>query len=541
MKLQLTLVLTILSGGSLSVALGQTYERLDVSSTGAFGNSAPQQIVMSDDGKIAAFSSSASNLVLPDDATSVDLFIRNRVDSTTVRIASNIGRPPSGEISYFNLGITGNGRWIVYSAWQGNHFDTHVYDRQLGTTTQAAPTLAEALPTGISPDARYVAVMGRTALGNTPYDAWRFDMQTGALLLASRTLQGNHAGIYQPGYLGTISADGDALAFSSRSSDLVPNDTNGASDVFVFHVSTSTVERVSVDGAGAGGDFDSVGGSISDDGSRVAFWSDSTNLMPMGMLGYAAGYVRDLAAGTTSLISQTTAGHLLEVTTPPLITADGHKVAFMSLDPTVIPGDGGAGWDIFLHEIASGVTSGVTTGAPNLVVEFLLGGISGGGRFVTFYTANPVMPNSSSTPGLYVADLGPACSTASYCTALPNSTGVAASIGSQGDPGLHTGSFTLTAANLPPNAIAIFASGTSAIDPGVTFGNGLRCIGGTLVRHGVLHASAGSVAEPQDFSGPKYAGTRPGDVLHFQCVYRDPSAGGAAFNSTDALSVTFCY
>jgi hypothetical protein len=30
-------------------------------------------------------------------------------------------------------------------------------------------------------------------------------------------------------------------------------------------------------------------------------------------------------------------------------------------------------------------------------------------------------------------------------------------------------------------------------------------------------------------------------VLHFQCVYRDPSAGGAAFNTTDALAVTFCY
>lgn len=541
MKLQTTLALLTLFGIALPAAPGQTYERLDVSSTGAFGNVGPQQIVISDDGRIAAFSSIASNLVLPDGSSSVDLYVRDRVASTTVRIASNIGKPQSGVTpSLFYLQITGNGRWIAYSAWESFHYATYVYDRQLGTVTQAASTLAEALPAGITPDGRYLAILGRNLLGEAPYDVWRFDTQTGALILASRDLQGGQAG----GYLDntqSISADGSSIVFSSGSSNLVPNDTNGRFDVFVFDASTSMVERVSVDDAGAGGNRESAGASISSDGTRVAFWSAATNFVPPGVLVFSSAYVRDRSAGTTRLVSQTTAGAPLEVSLSPIITADGRKVAFASWESSVIPGDTGAGLDIFVHDIGSGVTSAVTPGAPSIVVEFTLGAIAGGGRWITFTTSSPTMPNSSSAGAGYVADVGPACSVASYCTALPNSTGVAASIGSQGDPSLHSGTFTLTAAHLPPNAIAIFASGTSAIDPGVPFGNGLRCIGGALVRRGVLHASAGIVAALQDFSAPEYAGTQPGQVLHFQCVYRDPSAGGAAFNSTDALSVAFCY
>ena len=31
-----------------------------------------------------------------------------------------------------------------------------------------------------------------------------------------------------------------------------------------------------------------------------------------------------------------------------------------------------------------------------------------------------------------------------------------------------------------------------------------------------------------------------GETWNFQFWYRDPSAGGAGFNFTDALSITFC-
>jgi hypothetical protein len=49
------------------------------------------------------------------------------------------------------------------------------------------------------------------------------------------------------------------------------------------------------------------------------------------------------------------------------------------------------------------------------------------------------------------------------------------------------------------------------------------------------------VIDHQDLTLPVYSGVHPGDVRYYQCVYRDPAAGGAAFNTSDAVAVTFCF
>jgi hypothetical protein len=72
------------------------------------------------------------------------------------------------------------------------------------------------------------------------------------------------------------------------------------------HDTSTTVERVSVDDTGTEGDGVSWGGSISDDGSWVAFVSDSTNFAPTGAAFFSGAYLRDLAAGTTSLVADRT-------------------------------------------------------------------------------------------------------------------------------------------------------------------------------------------------------------------------------------------
>ena len=76
----------------------------------------------------------------------------------------------------------------------------------------------------------------------------------------------------------SISADGRWVAFASLASNLVPGDTNGVSDVFVRDNLTKTVVRVSVADNGTQGDGHSTFPSISDDGRRVAFSTEATNL-----------------------------------------------------------------------------------------------------------------------------------------------------------------------------------------------------------------------------------------------------------------------
>src|SRR5206468_12611769 len=68
-----------------------------------------------------------------------------------------------------------------------------------------------------------------------------------------------------------LSADGRFVAFTSRSTNLVPGDTNGTPDVFVHDRQTGTTQRVSVDSAGNQGNTHIPRPALSADGRVVAF------------------------------------------------------------------------------------------------------------------------------------------------------------------------------------------------------------------------------------------------------------------------------
>ena len=68
-----------------------------------------------------------------------------------------------------------------------------------------------------------------------------------------------------------LSADGRYVAFGSDASNLVPDDTNGVADIFVYDRQTNTIERVSVAADGTQGNGESYLPAISADGRYVAF------------------------------------------------------------------------------------------------------------------------------------------------------------------------------------------------------------------------------------------------------------------------------
>ena len=76
-----------------------------------------------------------------------------------------------------------------------------------------------------------------------------------------------------------ISGNGQVVAFQSDASNLVPNDTNGASDIFLYFVETEELERVSVALDGSQSDGASSFVAVSGDGSVVAFESLAANLV----------------------------------------------------------------------------------------------------------------------------------------------------------------------------------------------------------------------------------------------------------------------
>jgi Tol biopolymer transport system component len=92
-----------------------------------------------------------------------------------------------------------------------------------------------------------------------------------------------------------ISADGRFVAFYSFASDLVPGDTNNAADVFVRDRQTGKTRRVSVSSGGAQGNALSFGPAISSDGRFVAFESYASNLVPNDTNNAIDVFVRTLA------------------------------------------------------------------------------------------------------------------------------------------------------------------------------------------------------------------------------------------------------
>src|SRR5262245_10556821 len=126
----------------------------------------------------------------------------------------------------------------------------------------------------------------------------------------------------------SISADGRYVAFASVADNLVPNDTNFTSDVFVRDRKTRTIERVSVGPLGVEGDGNSgmlslLGGAdISRDGRFVAFASEASNFVEGDVPFTSDVFVHDRRTHTTELISRGVDGFPAGGSLAPSISGD---------------------------------------------------------------------------------------------------------------------------------------------------------------------------------------------------------------------------
>src|SRR3954471_10751528 len=118
------------------------------------------------------------------------------------------------------------------------------------------------------------------------------------------------------------------VAFNSFASDLVPGDTNGAGDVFLYNRRSRALRRVSVSSRGAQANGDSsnaaVDGSIQNAPRCVAFQSVASNLSPADRDRTPDIYVRDFKARKTRLLSRGIGSAAVD----PAISGDCREVAF---------------------------------------------------------------------------------------------------------------------------------------------------------------------------------------------------------------------
>jgi Tol biopolymer transport system component len=213
-----------------------------------------------------------------------------------------------------------------------------------------------------------------------------------------------------PSFTPAISGDGRYVAFASAASTLVPGDTNGVEDVFVYDRQARTTERVSLSSAGEQGNGDSYGPTISADGRYVAFTSAASNLTRGDDNGELDVFVRDRVAGTTVLASVGPHGTPADGPSgAPSISGDGRIVAFESDADNLVPGDTNRTGDVFVHDLVAGATRLVSVGGGGQPTESPSFGpaISADGGSVAFesFSSRLVPGDTNGALDVFVADL----------------------------------------------------------------------------------------------------------------------------------------
>jgi uncharacterized repeat protein (TIGR01451 family) len=164
-----------------------------------------------------------------------------------------------------------------------------------------------------------------------------------------------------------FSPDGTKLAFDSLADGMVPDDANGRADVFVYDLATGETSLVSATPNGGSGNGDSSTPVFSPDSSELAFGSTATDLDPAvtDANGQVDIYIRDLASGTTTLLTTDASGDTAANSDSgaPSFSPDGTKIAFYSDGSDLGPNDTNEDWDVYLRDRATGTTSLVSATA----------------------------------------------------------------------------------------------------------------------------------------------------------------------------------
>lgn len=263
---------------------------------------------LSGDGRLVAFSSSATNLVSEGANANVDIYVRDLFLEETIKVSERPGGVFT-ELNSWNPAISSNGGHVVFTSGDGGlvpgdiEGPQDIFVRNLGT-----------------------------------WDIERVSVSTGGGESNGRN------------GVAAINADGSVVVWRSRATNLVEGDDNGLDDIFVRDRIADTTTRISVSSTGeqatGGGSFHV---SITDNGRFVVFMSDAVNLVDDDENGYGDVFSHDRLTGITrrhSLTPDGAGGN--DYSRSPSVSANGMYIAFESLASDFVTGDENLAQDVFI-------------------------------------------------------------------------------------------------------------------------------------------------------------------------------------------------
>ncbi|MFJ3666591.1 TolB family protein [Streptomyces sp. NPDC090106] len=403
---------TTVTVASAAPGRGET-RRVSASAAGEQATGDSRTPSISGDGRFVVFESDADGLVPGDDDHATDVFLRDLREGTVEQVSV---RDDGGAYGLaFDGGISADGRYVVFqggtgSVEAGDWFSgiflwDRIEDRTevVGLTDDERPVYAT--DPVISRDGRYIAFLSTLAdhgdtgtrvgagvyvrdraRGTTRLVSVTEPPATGdgySWIVGAPTMSADGSRVAytmnqaRPGLQGatytwdrrtglkerfdradgrtgrpTFSGNGRYAAFSSAAPDLVPGDTNGTEDVFVRDMVKGTVARISLGATGAQVDARSYEPVISEDGHRVAFVSGATDLVA-GDTARGPLFSRDLRTGLTQRVTVARGGGESDYQGWPdtAVSRDGKVVAFDSWATNLVSGDTNDTRDVFVRRL----------------------------------------------------------------------------------------------------------------------------------------------------------------------------------------------
>jgi len=490
---------------------------VSTSTNGGCANGVSGESAMTPDGRYVTFASTASNLV-PGDTNGIrDIFVRDLQNNTTVRASSDAlagmvplptdywGGPLYAVIAFSSDSpeITPDGRYVAFIATfnfsrlsiyvvnsgisQGvivsdlvtgnatlvssNVFYTNIYRGDIYTTFNPAYNLA------ISDNGLFVAFESATNASGGSGAIQRYNLQTGFTdIVCTNAIAVQTSPFFRDL---DMTPDGRFIAFVVNSNFNNSSSYRGYSSVYVWDAQTATTTLVSCDTNNAlPTNSISYQPAIDSSGQFVVFLSNATGLTTNAVGGGFHLYLRDLLAGTTTLLDTDTNGFGFskDFMIPARLTPDGRYVAFDCTEemPTtnvynqpyaianrsLVPGDNNRAYDVFLRDLTTNTTELVSVRQPALPSQTPAGfgaapifSVDTGGRFIAFAsTANSLVPNYTNLyRGVFVQ-------------ALLNGTNVLASADTNGFA--NAGGMASDPSISDDGRYVVFASSASNLTPG---------------------------------------------------------------------------
>lgn len=339
---------SILVAGPLAAQEWQRLERIDVRPDGQPSADAGQNTSMSisDDGRWVVFQSDQTDLVAGDTNGTTDVFVRDRKTNTTRRLSVRPDGSQATGSSYLPH-ASSNGRFVSFMSG----------DAEM-----------------VGNDNNYKAdvfLLDRDADGNGVFD------DTGGTSLTRISVNNAGAELFPgaESVRTAVSDNGSHVAFASTA-PIDSVDNNGKSDVYLRDLEQATTPPMSVSTAGIIGDnrspnFFTPPIRISGDGRFVAFSSEATNLVANDSNYKTDIFVHDRdsdangvfdEAGATSTVRANVGPAGAQIDSPSAFAqfdmdSSGRWVVFNSFEDPVGGDPNPSAADIYLHDLTNGTTS----------------------------------------------------------------------------------------------------------------------------------------------------------------------------------------